>query len=350
MIDKEIIESLKNWKEMVSSYKIPNNKKAIIQIANTFIPFIAMWVLMYLSLDWSIWITVAIGLLNALFLVRIFIIQHDCGHQSFFSSRKANNIIGKICSCFSSLPFSYWSKIHNFHHGHNGQIETWDIGDIPTLTVDEYKSRNWFGKLCYRIWRMPIVTFVIAPIYYFGFANRVPLYGSKMKNAKRLFTNLVKDNLLILIVYVSLALLLGWKKFLFVQLFLIFTFGIIAFWFFYVQHQHEESYKQWKGNWDYLLSAIKGSSYYKLPKVFQWLTGNIGIHHIHHLNSLIPNYNLPKCMKEQPLLSKYVTTISFRESLGLMKNKLWDEVEQRMVSFKEATRLVNMRMQEMNMA
>ena len=350
MIDKEIIESLKNWKEMVSSYKIPNNKKAIIQIANTFIPFIAMWVLMYLSLDWSIWITVAIGLLNALFLVRIFIIQHDCGHQSFFSSRKANNIIGKICSCFSSLPFSYWSKIHNFHHGHNGQIETWDIGDIPTLTVDEYKSRNWFGKLCYRIWRMPIVTFVIAPIYYFGFANRVPLYGSKMKNAKRLFTNLVKDNLLILIVYVSLALLLGWKKFLFVQLFLIFTFGIIAFWFFYVQHQHEESYKQWKGNWDYLLSAIKGSSYYKLPKVFQWLTGNIGIHHIHHLNSLIPNYNLPKCMKEQPLLSKYVTTISFRESLGLMKNKLWDEVEQRMVSFKEATRLVNLRMQEMNMA
>lgn len=350
MIDKEIIESLKNWKEMVSSYKIPNDKKAIIQIANTFIPFIGLWVLMYFSLDWSVWITVAIGLLNALFLVRIFIIQHDCGHQSFSSSRRANNIIGKICSCFSSLPFSYWSKIHNFHHGHNGQIETWDIGDIPTLTVDEYKSRNWFGKLCYRIWRMPIVTFVIAPIYYFGFANRVPLYGSKMKNAKRLFTNLVKDNLLILIVYVSLALLLGWKKFLFVQLFLIFTFGIIAFWFFYVQHQHEESYKQWKGNWDYLLSAIKGSSYYKLPKVFQWLTGNIGIHHIHHLNSLIPNYNLPKCMKEQPLLSKYVTTISFRESLGLMKNKLWDEVEQRMVSFKEATRLVNLRMQEMNMA
>ena len=350
MIDKEIIESLKNWKEMVSSYKIPNDKKAIIQIANTFIPFIGLWVLMYFSLDWSVWITVAIGMLNALFLVRIFIIQHDCGHQSFSSSRRANNIIGKICSCFSSLPFSYWSKIHNFHHGHNGQIETWDIGDIPTLTVKEYKSRNWFGKLCYRIWRMPIVTFVIAPIYYFGFANRVPLYGSKMKNAKRLFTNLVKDNLLILIVYVSLALLLGWKKFLFVQLFLIFTFGIIAFWFFYVQHQHEESYKQWKGNWDYLLSAIKGSSYYKLPKVFQWLTGNIGIHHIHHLNSLIPNYNLPKCLKEQPLLTKYVTTISFWESLGLMKNKLWDEVEQKMVSFKEATRLVNLRMQEMNMA
>ena len=350
MLDKEIIESLKNWKELVSSYKIPNNKKAILQIVNTFIPFISLWVLMYVSLSWSIWITVAIGLINALFLVRIFIIQHDCGHQSFSSSRTANNIIGKVCSCFSSLPFSYWSKVHNFHHGHNGQIETWDIGDIPTLTVDEYKKRNWFGKLCYRIWRMPIVTFVIAPIYYFGFANRIPLYSSKLKNAKRLIKNLIKDNLLILLVYVALALLLGWKKFLFVQLFLVFTFGIIAFWFFYVQHQHEESYKQWKGNWDFVLSAIKGSSYYKLPKVFQWLTGNIGIHHIHHLNSLIPNYNLPKCLKEQPILSKYVTTISFGESLGLIKNKLWDEVEQKMVTFKEATRLFNMRMQEVNMA
>ena len=350
MIDKEILESLKNWREIVASYKIPNDKKAIIQIANTFIPFIALWVLMYFSLNWSIWITMAIGLLNAMFLVRIFIIQHDCGHQSFSSSRRANNIIGKVCSCFSSLPFSYWAKIHNFHHGHNGQIEVWEIGDIPTLTVEEYKNRNWFGKLKYRIWRMPIVTFVIAPIYYFSLANRLPTYHNKMRNAKRLFKNLVKDNLLILTVYVALALLLGWKKFLFVQLFLVFTFGIIAFWFFYVQHQHENSYKQWKGNWDYVLSAIKGSSYYKLPKVFQWLTGNIGIHHIHHLNSLIPNYNLQKCMNDHPILTKYVTTISFWESLGMMRNKLWDEVEQKMVSFKEASRLVNLRMKEVKVA
>ena len=127
-----------------------------------------------------------------------------------------------------------------------------------------------------------------------------------------------------------------------IQLFLIFAFGIIAFWFFYVQHQHEKSYKQLKENWDFLLSAIRGSSYYKLPKIFQWLTGNIGIHHIHHLNSLIPNYNLAKCLKEQPILTKYATTISFWESLNLIRYKLWDEEEEKMVSFKEASRLVKL--------
>lgn len=349
MLDKEILDSLKNWRELVSSYKIPDNKKAVFQILNTFIPFVGLWTLMYFSLNWSIWITMAIGLVNALFLVRIFIIQHDCGHQSFSSSRTANKFIGKVCSCFSSLPFSYWAKIHNFHHGHNGQIEVWDIGDIPTLTVDKYKQKSWFGKLAYRIWRMPIVTFVIAPIYYFSIANRIPTYTKKMKNAKRLVTSLIKDNLLIVIVYVALSFLFGWK-FLFIQFFLIFTFGIIAFWFFYVQHQHERSYKQLRENWDYLLSAIKGSSYYKLPKVFQWLTGNIGIHHIHHLNSLIPNYNLPKALKDHPILTKYATTISFRESLSLMKHKLWDEVDERMVSFKEASRLINLRLDNMNVA
>jgi len=323
-MDQKILESLKNWKEIVSSYKVPDNRQAVIQILNTFIPFIALWTLMYLSLSWSIWLMVGIGLVNAFFLVRIFIIQHDCGHQSFSSSKKANNIIGNICSCFSSIPYKYWSKIHNFHHGHNGQIEHWEIGDVPTLTVNEYQAKSWLGKLAYRIWRMPFVTFVIAPIY----------------------KNLIKDNILIVSVYVILSLVFGWKKFLIVQLFLVLAFGIVSFWFFYVQHQHERSYKQFRHNWNFILAAIKGSSYYKLPRVFQWLTGNIGIHHIHHLSSLIPNYNLAKCLKEQPILTKYVTTISFWESLKMVKHKLWDEDEGKMVSFKEATRLVNMRTQQ----
>jgi len=145
----------------------------------------------------------------------------------------------------------------------------------------------------------------------------------------------LRNNILIVVLYGGLAWLLGWKQFLFIQFTLIFLFGIIAFWFFYVQHQHEASYKQWKDKWDYLLSAIRGSSYYKLPKVFQWLTGNIGIHHIHHLSSLIPNYNLEKCMRENKILNKYVTTIGFWESLKMMRYKLWDEERCKMVSFKE---------------
>ncbi len=343
MTSAEIKESLQNWKELTAAYKIPNNKKAIIQIITSVVPFLSLWILMYLSLNWSIWITILIGLVNAFFLVRIFIIQHDCGHQSFSSSKSANKIIGIVCSCFSSIPFRYWAKIHNFHHGHNGQIEVWDIGDIPTLTVNEYKNKKWFGKLRYRIWRTPVVTFVLAPIYYLAISNRWLHYLKKMKNAKKIASNLIKDNVLILSVYTVFTLLLGWKSFLFIQLFLVFTFGIIAFWFFYVQHQHENGYKQWKENWEFLPAAIKGSSYYKLPKVFQWLTGNIGIHHIHHLNSLIPNYNLPKCLKDIPILTKYTTTISFMESLKMINNKLWDEEEQKMVSFNEASRLFKLR-------
>ena len=333
---EEIKESLANWKEIVKDYQKPDNKKAIIQIVNSFLPFLGLWVLMYFSMQWSIWITIGLGIINAFFLVRIFIIQHDCGHQSFFKSKKVNNIVGYICSFFSFIPYKYWAKVHNFHHGHSGQIEVWNIGDIPTLTVKQYSKKGFWGKLAYRIWRNPIVTFVIAPTYYLIVSNRIPTI--KLNNWKLMTMNQIKNNVSIAVVYITLGFLLGWKEFLFVQFFVVFTFGIIAFWFFYVQHQHEESYKQMKENWDYLLAAIKGASYYKLPRPFQWLTGNIGIHHIHHLSSLIPNYNLEKCMKENMILSKYVTVVGFWQSLKLMSHKLWDEEKQRMISFREYAR------------
>jgi len=344
-IEQEIKEVLSNWKAIIASYQVPNNRKAIVQVITSFLPFIALWTLMYFSLSWSIWLTCGLGVINAFFLVRIFIVQHDCGHQSFFSSKKMNNWVGTICSFFSTIPFKYWAKVHNFHHGHNGQLEVREIGDIPMLTVKEYKARAWFGKLKYRLLRMPVITFGVAPIYYLIISNRLPLYTKEMRSFKTVIINQIKNNLSIVLLYGLLAYLLGWKQFLFIQLFIVFTFGVIAFWFFYVQHQHEMSYKQWRANWDYLLSAIKGSTYYKLPKLFQWLTGNIGIHHIHHLSSLIPNYNLEKCMRENLILTKYVTVISFWQSLKLIKNKLWDEEEGKMVSFREATKLVALRSQ-----
>ncbi len=331
--DKEIAETLKHWREIVSKYKVANTQKALIQLANTFLPYIGIWALMYFSFGRSILLTVLLGIINSFFLVRIFIIQHDCGHQSFLSSKKWNDIIGFVCSFFSLLPYKYWATIHNFHHGHSGQIEYHDVGDIPTLTVRQYYALSKWGKLKYRIWRNPIVTFIIAPAYYIGLSNRFPLVRNKMwKNHS---FGQILNNISILGVYLMLGYLLGWKEFLFVQLFTIFLFGIVAFWFFYVQHQHEHSYKAWKKEWNFLVAAIKGSTYYKLPKLFQWLTGNIGIHHIHHLNSYIPNYNLEKCMKENPILNKYVTAITFFESLKLMSLKLWDEERKKMISFKE---------------
>ena len=334
-IEAEILEKLKNWKAMIAQYQVPDLKKAILQITTSFGPYLALWVLMYFSMDWSLWITVALGLVNSFFLVRIFIIQHDCGHQSYFKSKKLNNLVGTMCSVFSSLPFKYWARVHNHHHGHTGQLEERDIGDINFLTVKEYSSLSNFGKFKYRIFRNPLITFVIAPFYYFTVSNRFTIFFRKQPWWKKVKNSQILNNLLILSVYASLGALLGWKKFLFIQLFTVFIFSIIAFWFFYVQHQHEEGYQRWKKDWSFLVSAIRGSSYYKLPKVWQWLTGNIGIHHIHHLSSLIPNYNLERCMKENPILSKYANHMTFTESLMTMKNKLWSEDLQKMISWAE---------------
>ena len=340
-LEEEIKVKLQDWKKTIEKYQVPSAKKAISQMFTSFGPYLALWILMYISMDWSIWITLALGFINAFFLVRIFIIQHDCGHQSFLRSKKLNNVIGTICSVFSSLPFKYWAKVHNHHHGHTGQLEERDIGDIKFLTVKEYMSRNWFGKLRYRIFRNPVVTFVISPLLYFTISNRITFTFSD-KPWKKVKKSQVKNNLLIIVVYGGLAFLLGWQKFLFVQLFTIFGFSVIAFWFFYVQHQHEDGYQRWRTDWTFLISAIRGATYYKLPKMWQWLTGNIGIHHIHHLSSLIPNYNLEKCMKENPILSKYVTHITFWESLMTMKNKLWSEELDKMISWREYRHLKQM--------
>jgi omega-6 fatty acid desaturase (delta-12 desaturase) len=340
-LNQEIVESLKHWKEIVKKYQEPDNKKAAIQMLTSFLPYLGLWVLMYFSMRWSIFITIGLGIINAFFLVRIFIIQHDCGHQSFMKSKKLNNFVGYVCSVFSGLPYKYWARVHNFHHAHSGALETIDIGDIPTLTVNEFRKLSRWGRLKYKTWRNPFITFVIAPSYYIGLSNRWPVF--QFKNWKKEIWDQFKNNVLIVGVYVLLAYLIGWKQFLFVQLFLVFVFGIIAFWFFYIQHQHEHSYKQWQENWDYVVSAIRGSSYYKLPKMFQWMTGNIGIHHIHHLSSLIPNYNLEKCMRENTILNKYVTVVTFWESLKMMSHKLWDEEKQRMISFKEYYQFEKMR-------
>ncbi|MFK7747592.1 MAG: fatty acid desaturase [Kordia sp.] len=340
-IDKEIKEALKNWRSIISKYKKKSTKKAIGQIASSFLPFIAVWTLMYFTLEFSLTLTVLLGILNAFFLVRIFIIQHDCGHGSFIKSKKASDIIGYVCSVFSFLPFKYWSETHTFHHTHNGQLETRQVGDLPTLTVKEFRSKSWWGKFKYKIFRSPLVIFVIAPAYYLIVTTKYPFL--QFNKWQKITLLLLKDNLIIIIPYLIIGYFVGWANFFAVQFIILFFFGIIAFWFFYVQHQHELSYKKWKKDWDFLLSAIKGSTYLKLPRVMEWFTGHIGIHHIHHLNSRIPNYNLRKCIAENKILSKYVTTLSFKDGLKMMFLKLWDEEQQRMISFREYYKLEKVR-------
>ncbi len=332
-VEVEIKEKLKNWREIIAKYQVPDNKKAVIQIINTFLPYLAVWTLMYFSLSWSWWLTIPIGIINIFFLVRIFIIQHDCGHQSFMTNKTVNNVIGWICSVFSTIPFKYWARVHNHHHGHTGQLEERDIGDIDFLTVEEYRILSRWGRFKYRLFRSPIVLFFFAPIFYFVVSNRIPTLN--LKGWYKIRRSQIFNNLLIVGLYILLAWLLGWWKFLYIQLFTVVGFFCVAFWFFYVQHQHEEGYMRWKKNWDYLLAAIRGSSYYKLPKVMQWFTGNIGLHHIHHLSALIPNYRLEECMKENPLFTKYANSMTFLESLKTATLKLWDEERNRMISFKE---------------
>ncbi len=329
-IDKSLIKN-------INKFTKTDSLKATIQIINTFLPFIGIWILMYISLDYSYWLTFLLGIINSFFLVRIFIIQHDCGHRTFLSNNFARNAVGYVCSLFSTIPYHYWAKSHHIHHSHNGQLELRDIGDINTLTVNEYKASSKWQRFGYRIYRSFPVMFIFGPIYYVLIHNRLPLI--KMEVFKNEKWRLILNNVILIGLFLALGFWLGWYKFFMTHFTIIVLFSIIAIWFFYVQHQHEEAYKQWKDKWDYLTAAIRGSTYYKLPSVFNWLTGNIGIHHIHHLNPAIPNYNLKAALADNQWINQYTTILTFWNSLKLASNKLWDEASQRMITFREFNEL-----------
>ncbi len=326
----KINADLKDWRKLIKPYQGHSKKLATIQLLNTFLPFIGLWVLTFFTMKYSYWLGIPLAILGGFFMARIFIIQHDCGHQSFLGSKKQNTVVGWICSVFSTFPYDYWYRVHNFHHSHNGQLETRHIGDVPMLTVKEYDELSFWRRLGYRIYRSPFVLHFLVPVGYLLFVVRTPLVKEKMVTQGH--KPLLANNLLILGVYALLTLLLGWY-FLIAQMTILFFFIVIAFWFFYVQHQHEETYKEWKDKWDYIVASIKGSTYYKVPRPINWLTGNIGLHHIHHLSPRIPNYFLQKCARENPIFQKHVTILSMRKSFFCIFNKLWDEEQQKMISF-----------------
>jgi len=340
----EIKETFSNWREIVRNYQMPDTSKAIWQIVNTFVPFLGICALMYWSLDYSYWTTLALGILNSFLLVRIFIIQHDCGHQSFLDSKIANDIIGRICAFFSLIPYRYWAKSHSYHHAHNAQLGHSDIGDVTTLTVEQYRNLSKWDRFKYRLYRSPLIMFTIGPVYYIVIHSRLPLISLKGWNKER--ASVLRTNIYLVLFYAILGYLIGYATLLKLYAPILVTFSIIAIWFFYVQHQHNPNYKQPKESWEYLMAAIKGSTYYKLPKVMHWLTGNIGFHHIHHLNSKIPNYNLAKCHKENPIFDELAVKMTFWESFTCLFNKLWDEEKDRMISFRQFYKLEKDRMMQ----
>ncbi|MFN8322686.1 MAG: fatty acid desaturase [Chitinophagales bacterium] len=330
---EQVLADLKNWNQILKKYQIPSTKDAIIQIANSFTFYVALLVLQFYLYDKSVWLSAVVAVLNGFILGRIFIIQHDCGHSSFTKSRTANDIIGTVCSICTLIPYQYWAKNHSFHHAHNAQLEYSDIGDIECLSTEQYAALNLKQKIWYRIYRNPFYLFTIGGFIYVVIYNRFAFL--KTDYFKKVRGSVTISNLLFVGVYALLAYLIGPGRFLIVQFINLLFFGTYALWFFYIQHQYEHIYKSGKENWNYVIAAMKGSTYYKLPWIGHWLTGNIGYHHIHHLSPAIPNYNLPKCHQENPLFQKHATTITFWQSLKTVQANLWDTQLQKMVSFRE---------------
>lgn len=334
---EQVLEDFRNWSTMLKKYQMPSWKMATIQIANSFTFYVGLLILQFWLYDKSVVGSIAIAIVNGFILGRIFIIQHDCGHRSFTRNQTFNDIVGTVCSFLTLIPYKYWAENHGYHHAHNGQLEVSDIGDVHCMTVEEYAALGWKKKIYYRIYRNPLYLFTIGGFIYVVLYNRFALLRSG-QFAKVKKTVLV-SNVLFITGYAALAYILGPTKFLVIAFVNLFFFGTYALWFFYIQHQYEHIYKSGKENWNYVLSAVKGSTYYKLPWVGHWLTGNIGYHHIHHLCPTIPNYNLPKAHRENPVFEKHANTINFWQSLKTIHANLWDAQRERMISFAEYRRL-----------
>ena len=319
------------WQSIVKEYARPELGRSLWQVANTLIPYVALFYLSMRSLEISFWLTLPLSILTAGFMVRTFIIFHDCGHGSYFKSQKANTWVGRITGFLVFTPYQRWQHDHAVHHATAGNLDRRGRGDVYTMTVKEYLSSPWWKKFGYRVMRQPVFMFFFGSLIVFIVAQRFPPAKGKREIASVWWTNLS------LAVYATgMCFLFGWKAYLIVQLLVIFFGASVGIWLFYVQHNFEGTYWERHDKWDFFKASYEGSSFYKLPAVLQWFTGNIGFHHIHHLSPKIPNYKLPKCHHENPLFQvKPVTLFSSMKSLRL---RLWDEEKRCMVGW-EALKL-----------
>jgi omega-6 fatty acid desaturase (delta-12 desaturase) len=309
-----------NLKKQMAPYEKSDLTRSIMQLVNTLGPFFLLWFLAYKSLSFSYLLTLGISVIAAGFLVRIFIIFHDCCHHSFFKNRKANKIVGTFTGILTIFPYHQWQHDHNVHHATSGNLDKRGTGDIWTLTVKEYQDAAWSTRAAYRIYRNPFVMLGLGPIYVFLLKNRFNRKGAR-KNER---INTYLTNAAIAGLYAFMCWAIGWEAFLMVQGPIFLISGAAGIWLFYVQHTFEDSYFEEDDKWEYVKAAVEGSSFYKLPKVLQWLTGNIGFHHIHHLSPRVPNYNLESA-HYNTLELQNVPTITFSTSLKSLRFRLWDE-------------------------
>jgi omega-6 fatty acid desaturase (delta-12 desaturase) len=316
------------WKEIVAKYQTPSNGRALWQTVNTLGPYLLLWYLIYCSVAVSWWIAVPLAILAGAFLVRMFIIHHDCGHGSFFESRQANDLLGFITGVLTFTPYYHWRWEHATHHATSGDLDRRGRGDIWTLTVLEYLEASRWKRFAYRLARNPVVLFLLAPLFLFLIKFRLP----KANASRRERYSVYWTNVAVLGMAAGLSWVFGFKAYLLIQLTILMVAGSAGVWLFYVQHQFDDVYWERGEDWDYATAALQGSSFYKLPKVLQWFSGNIGFHHIHHLSPRIPNYHLEKCHEAEPLFQS-VKPVTLFSSLKSLTFRLWDERRRKLVGY-----------------
>jgi omega-6 fatty acid desaturase (delta-12 desaturase) len=321
------------WTQILARYRQPHNGRGIVEIAITIIPLIALWVLVWAALDISYWLSLLLAVPAAGFLVRLFMIQHDCSHGAFFRYRHANDWIGRIIGVLTLTPYGFWRRTHAMHHASSGNLGRRGFGDVDTLTVEEYRTRSRWGRLRYRLYRHPFIMFGIGPAYLFLLQHRLPV--GMMRNGWQPWLSTMATNFAIALIAAILIWFIGVKAFLLVHLPIMLLASSIGVWLFYVQHQFEQT--TWESDEDWKLhdAALHGSSHYDLPALLRWFTANIGVHHVHHLCSRIPYYRLPRALRDYPEL-RGLGRLTLLQSFRCVRLVLWDETQRRLVSFREA--------------
>ena len=323
---------LRGWTQILARYRTPSPVRSIVELAITAGPLVLLWFLMWATLDLGYWLCLLLAVPAAGFLVRLFMIQHDCGHGAFFRHRLANDWVGRLIGVLTLTPYDFWRRTHAIHHSTSGNLDRRGTGDIDTLTVHEYLARSRWGRLRYRVYRHPIIMFGIGPAYLFIVQHRLPV--GLMRGGWQAWLSTMATNVAIAAVVATVMWLIGVGAFLLVHLPIMLLAGSIGVWLFYVQHQFEDTVWAHDRAWNLHEAALHGSSYYDLPHVLRWFTANIGAHHIHHLCSRIPCYRLPLVLRDYPEL-RGIGQLTLVQSFRCVRLVLWDEREQRLVSFRE---------------
>jgi omega-6 fatty acid desaturase (delta-12 desaturase) len=316
----------------LAQYRGADPRRSLFEFAITLVPYIVLWAAAWGALSISIWLSLAIAVPAGVFLMRLFLIQHDCGHGAFFRRRVINNWVGRCLGVLTQTPYYVWRRSHAIHHATSGNLDKRGVGDIIMLTVVEYCALPWYRRLAYRVYRHPVTIFGFAPAYIFLLRNRVPPGISRASG--RFWISAMGTNAALAGVAGVLVYFMGVQNFLLVQIPITLVAGSIGVWLFYVQHQFEQTLWAEGPAWKPHAAALHGSSYYDLPRVLAWFTANIGVHHVHHLNSGVPFYRLPQVLRDHPELSD-MRRLTLGQSFACVKYRLWDEGRQKLVSFAE---------------